>query len=124
MHENEWAGLSANLKIQGGFAEWYVEGLVRLAGSQKAGARIIESIEQKLAQNNIGHLPSKLPTDSTRLVLLYTKDQPGLSFIVRLVHDLATQDPDSGSNVEVRGLHSLLATMVKVEQARETKNHR
>ncbi|MFB6629991.1 hypothetical protein ACFCWY_08855 [Streptomyces sp. NPDC056362] len=108
MFENEWAALSANLKFQNGFAAWDVQQLVALVGAKKAGARIIESVEQKLAENNIGHLPTKIPTDSNRRVLLYAKDHAGIGFIVRQVHQLALQDPDSGDSGAVRHLEMLL----------------
>lgn len=114
MHENEWAGLdewtrlAATLKFIKGYATWDVEQLVRLIGSQKAGARVIERVEQKLAENNIGHLPTKLPTDSARRVLLYSKEHASLGYILSLVHQLATQDPADGENSTVNQLESLL----------------
>ncbi|MFE0654642.1 hypothetical protein ACFVZH_39685 [Streptomyces sp. NPDC059534] len=111
MYADEWAGLSANLKFQDGFATWDVWQLVKLIGAKKAGARIIESIEQKLAENNIGHLPTKLPTDSTRRVLLYAKDHADTGFIVRLIHELALQEPDDGDNRSVHQLEILLNTI-------------
>lgn len=114
MHENEWDGLdewarlAATLKFINGYAAWDVEQLVRLIGSQKAGARVIERIEEKLAENNIGHLPTKIPTDSTRRVLLYSKEHVGLGYILGLIHQLAIEDPADGENATVNQLESLL----------------
>ncbi|MDH6629415.1 hypothetical protein M2271_007251 [Streptomyces sp. LBL] len=114
MRENEWDGLdewgrlAATLKFIKGYAAWDVEQLVRLIGSQKAGARVIERIEEKLAEKNIGHLPTRLPTDSTRRVLLYSKEHVGLGYILSLVHQLATQEPADGENATVYQLESLL----------------
>ncbi|MFG2774985.1 hypothetical protein [Streptomyces sp. NPDC048350] len=120
MHENEWAGLSAYLEGKGGYDRWDVERLVRISGSQKAGARIVERIEQELAKHNIGHLPSKLPTDGTCRVLLYTKTTPGLGSVLGLVHELATQEDDA-TNDRVLRLESLLdvynASMPTVREA-------
>ncbi|MFI9078753.1 hypothetical protein ACIGW8_20135 [Streptomyces sioyaensis] len=107
-NEQAWAELPALIDFSGGYDLWDVERLVLFAGSQKAGARIIERIEQQLAENNIGHLPTKLPTDSTCRVLLYNKDQPNLGFILRLVHDLATHEADDNTNASIHQLKTLL----------------
>ncbi|MFI8206752.1 hypothetical protein [Streptomyces sp. NPDC085937] len=115
--EDAWAELPTLIRSPYGFVLWDVETLVRFDGAQRAGARIIERIEQQLAKNNIGHLPAKLPTDGTCQVLLYCRDEPGLSFIVRLVHDLATQDVNDNTNTTVHMLHALLQGMKNASQA-------
>ncbi|WUH90389.1 hypothetical protein OG900_09925 [Streptomyces sp. NBC_00433] len=118
MSDQAWARLPEIIGYPGReFDLWDVETLVRLDGFQKAGARIIEHIEQQLAKNNIGHLPAKLPTDSTRQVLLYRKDVPGICHILSLVHQLATQDAGDGTNGAVNQLNSLLDGMTKVSRA-------
>ncbi|MCD9904595.1 hypothetical protein LUR56_39975 [Streptomyces sp. MT29] len=81
-----------------------VEDLVRRIGAQKAGVRVIERIEQKLKDHNIGHLPTKLPTDSTRRVLLYAKEHDGIGYVLGLVHELALQDPADDRNTTVQRL--------------------
>ncbi|MBM9624442.1 hypothetical protein [Streptomyces zhihengii] len=111
MSANEWAGLSANLKFQGGFAVWDIGMLVHLYGAKKAGARIIESIELKLADNKIGHLPTKLPTDGTRRVLLYAKDHVGLGYVINQIHTLAIQAPEAGENATVYQLQGFLNSL-------------
>ncbi|MET7573358.1 hypothetical protein ABZT04_33410 [Streptomyces sp. NPDC005492] len=123
MQENEWAGmdewarLAATLKFVKGYDARDVEELVRLIGAQKAGARVIERIEQKLADNNIGHLPTKLPTDSTRRVLLYSKEHVGLGYVLSLIHQLAIQDPADGENATVNQLESLLNSISALSRA-------
>lgn len=104
---DEWESLAHGLRWAGHEAR-DVESLVRLAGAQKAGARVIERIEQKLADHNIGHLPTKLPTDSTRRILLYSKEHVGVGYMLSLVHELAIQDPADERNATVHHLDSLL----------------
>ncbi|WP_329127312.1 hypothetical protein [Streptomyces sp. NBC_01465] len=106
--EKAWAELPALIDFAGGYDLWDVERLVRFAGSQKAGLRIVERVEQQLAENNIGHLPTKLPTDGTCKVLLYNKDQPNLGYVLSLVHELATQDVNDNTNGSIHQLKSLL----------------
>ncbi|MGW0692795.1 hypothetical protein [Streptomyces sp. NPDC002738] len=106
--EQAWGKLPALIDFAGGYELWDVEMLVRFAGSQKAGVRIVERVEQQLAENNIGHLPTKLPTDSTCKVLLYNKDQPNLGFVLRLVHELATQDANDDTNASIHQLKTML----------------
>lgn len=108
MSEEGWAALPAYIEGKGGYDRWDVERLVRFAGSQKAGARIVESIEQELAKNNVGHLPAKLPTDGSCRVLLYIKDKPGLGRVLQLAHELATQDSDETTGSRVLRLEALL----------------
>ncbi|WP_331763596.1 hypothetical protein OH738_40775 (plasmid) [Streptomyces hirsutus] len=114
---DEWARLAATLKYVNGYATQDVEQLVRLIGAQKAGSRVIERIEQKLAEHNIGHLPTRLPTDSTRRVLLYSKEHVGIGFTLSLIHQLATQEPRDGENATVHQLESLLKGMSAVQRA-------
>ncbi|MFB7403350.1 hypothetical protein ACFCZR_24555 [Streptomyces rubiginosohelvolus] len=114
-----WARLAATLKfVHHGHASRSVEELVHLVGAQKAGARVIERVEQKLAEHTIGHLPTKLPNDSTRQVLLYSKDgAEGLSYIIRLIHELATDGPAASENATVHQLDSLLKAVTSVHTA-------
>ncbi|MFE6639589.1 hypothetical protein ACFVFT_38255 [Streptomyces tendae] len=100
---DEWDSLAHRLRWAGHEA-CDVESLVHLVGAQKAGARVIERIEEKLAKYNIGHLPTKLPTDSTRRVLLYSKEHEGVGFMLSLVHELAIQDPADEQNGTVHRL--------------------
>ncbi|MEU6756016.1 hypothetical protein [Streptomyces sp. NPDC046685] len=104
---DEWESLAHRLRWAGHEAR-DVENLVHLVGAQKAGARVIERIEQKLAEHNIGHLPTKLPTDSTRRVLLYSKEHGGIGHVLSLIHDLALQDPADEQNATVHQLDELL----------------
>lgn len=110
---DEWESLAHGLRFAGHQA-MDVEHLVRLFGAQKAGARVIENIEYKLAQHNIGHLPTKLPTDSTRRVLLYSKEHIGIGHVLSLVHDLALQDPADERNATVRQLDSHLKMLTSL----------
>ncbi|MFD7993758.1 hypothetical protein [Streptomyces mexicanus] len=116
MTDQAWAKLPAYIDFSGGYDLWDVERLVRFAGSQKAGARIVERIEQQLAENNIGHLPAKLPTDSTCRVLLYNKDQPNLGFILRLIQELATGEVNDDTNASIHQLKTLLDGISAVYQ--------
>ncbi|MFF7838816.1 hypothetical protein ACFZC6_08370 [Streptomyces ossamyceticus] len=104
---NEWESLAHRLRWAGHEAR-DIENLVHLIGAQKAGARVIERIEQKLADHNIGHLPTRLPTDSTRRVLLYSKEHEGVGFMLSLVHELAIQDPADEQNGIVHRLDERL----------------
>ncbi|MZE74671.1 hypothetical protein [Streptomyces sp. SID5789] len=110
-----WAELPNLIAFRGGYDLWDVETLVRFDGAQRAGARIIKRIEQQLALNNIGHLPGRLPTDSNCRVLLYNKDQPNVGFLIRLIHDLATDDVNENTNSTVYQLKSLLDARTKLE---------
>ncbi|MGP3777134.1 hypothetical protein ACTWJ8_40500 (plasmid) [Streptomyces sp. SDT5-1] len=110
---DEWERLAHTLRWAGHEAR-DVEDLVRLIGSQKAGARVIERIEQKLAEHNIGHLPTRLPTDSTRRVLLYSKENVGVGYVLSLVHELAVQDPADEHNASVNQLDSLLKNITSL----------
>jgi hypothetical protein len=109
-----WETLAHGLRWAGHEAR-DVEDLVRLAGAQKAGARVIERIEQKLAKLNIGHLPTKLPTDSTRRVLLYSKEHNGIGYLLSLVHELALQDPADEQNATVRRVDRLLQEVTSLK---------
>jgi hypothetical protein len=88
---------------------------VRLVGAQKAGARVMERIEQKLAEHNIGHLPTKLPTDSTRRVLLYSKEHDAIGYLLSLVHELALQDPVDERNATVHRLDFALKEVTSLK---------
>ncbi|MET9718220.1 hypothetical protein ABZZ46_22720 [Streptomyces rochei] len=114
---DEWARLAATLKYIDGYATQDVEQLVRLIGAQKAGSRVIERIEQKPAEHNIGHLPTRLPTDSTRRVFLYSKENTSVGYMIRLIHQLAVQEPGGGENATVHQLESLLKGFSAVERA-------
>lgn len=109
-----WETLAHGLRWAGHQAR-DVEDLVRLAGAQKAGARVIERIEQKLAKLNIGHLPTKLPADSTRRVLLYSKEHNGIGYLLSLVHELALQDPADEQNATVRRVDRLLQEVTSLK---------
>jgi hypothetical protein len=111
---NEWESLAHRVRWAGHEAR-DVEDLVRLAGAQKAGARVIERIEQKLADHNIGHLPTKLPTDSTRRVLLYSKEHNGIGYLLSLVHELALQDPADERNTTVHRLDFALKEVTSLK---------
>ncbi|MBZ6253576.1 hypothetical protein KVH27_35080 [Streptomyces olivaceus] len=111
---NEWESLAHRVRWAGHEAR-DVEDLVRLAGAQKAGARVIERIEQKLAAHDIGHLPSKLPTDSTRRVLLYSKDHNGIGYLLSLVQELALQDPADERNATVHRLDFALKEVTSLK---------
>lgn len=103
-----------------GYATQDVERLVRLIGAQKAGSRVIERIErieQKPAEHNIGHLPTRLPTDSKRRVFLYSKENTSVGYMISLIHQLAVQEPGGGENATVHQLESLLKGFSAVERA-------
>ncbi|MBU8548138.1 MULTISPECIES: hypothetical protein [Streptomyces] len=114
---DEWARLAATLKYIDGYATQDVEQLVRLIGAQKAGSRVIERIEQKLAEHNIGHLPTRLPTDSMRRVFLYSKENTSFGYMISLIHQLAVQEPGGGESATVHQLESLLKGFSAVERA-------
>ncbi|CAL9285350.1 hypothetical protein SUDANB135_01010 [Streptomyces sp. SudanB135_2055] len=109
-----WA---ATLKCIDGYATQDVEQLVHLIGAQKAGSRVIERIEQKPAEHNIGHLPTRLPTDSKRRVFLYSKENTSVGYMISLIHQLAVQEPGGGENATVHQLESLLKGFSAVERA-------
>ncbi|GGY60196.1 hypothetical protein GCM10010385_06610 [Streptomyces geysiriensis] len=109
-----WA---ATLKCIDAYATQDVEQLVHLIGAQKAGSRVIERIEQKPAEHNIGHLPTRLPTDSTRRVFLYSKENTSVGYMISLIHQLAVQEPGGGENATVHRLESLLKGFSAVERA-------
>ncbi|MFJ4151969.1 hypothetical protein ACIP10_30960 [Streptomyces galbus] len=106
--EKVWAGLSQMLAGSGGYRVLNIESLVNFEGAQRAGANIIKRIEQRLAEANIGHLPTRLPTDSTCKVLLYNRDQPNVGFLIRLIHDLAIQEVGDDTNASVLRLQAVL----------------
>ncbi|MGW0032986.1 hypothetical protein ACWDXD_24615 [Streptomyces sp. NPDC003314] len=114
IHTNPWAALHALLDNEGGYLHWPLEHLVRYAGSQRAGARVVERIERELAENGIGHLPGKLTTEGGLRVLLYpkTSDSPTL-MLVRLVHELAAQPVSETTPVKVEALELLLNALTK-----------
>ncbi|GAA2271744.1 hypothetical protein GCM10010415_43070 [Streptomyces atrovirens] len=112
-----WAKLPGYIAAIGGYDLWSVEMLVRFDGAQRAGARIIERIEQRLAANNVGHLPGRLPRDGNCRVLLYSKDQPNVGFILRLVHQLATQEVNDDTNALVQQLKMMLDGNAAVQRA-------
>ncbi|WMC84884.1 hypothetical protein [Streptomyces rochei] len=114
---DEWARLAATLKYIDGYSTQDVEQLVRLIGAQKAGSRVIERIEQKPAEHNIGHLPTRLPTDSTRRVFLYSKENTSVGYMISLIHQLVVQEPGGGENTTVHQLESLLKGFSAVERA-------
>ncbi|RZU28282.1 hypothetical protein EV284_6448 [Streptomyces sp. BK022] len=97
---DDWEVLAQRVRWAG-YEARNVEDLVRFAGAQKAGARVMEGVEKKLADHNIGHLPTKLPTDSTRRVLLYSKEHNGVGYLLSLVHELALQEPADERNATV-----------------------
>ncbi|WP_192341653.1 hypothetical protein [Streptomyces sp. VITNK9] len=109
-----WA---ATLKYIDGYATQDVERLVHLIGAQKAGSRVIERIEQKPAEHNSGHLPTRFPTDSTRRVFLYSKENTSVGYMISLIHQLAVQEPGGGENATVHQLESLLKGFSAVERA-------
>ncbi|MER5737336.1 hypothetical protein ABT117_16880 [Streptomyces sp. NPDC002262] len=109
----EWAGLPGMLRLKGGFMAWYVADLVRLAGAQRAGVRVVERIEQKLAENGIGHLPPRLPFDGSRQALLYAKSYSSFGSLLHRISTLATQDPAEGNNAKVTELETLLTHLRK-----------
>lgn len=119
--EEAWAKLPDYLAAIGGYDMWYVETLVRFDGAQRAGSRIIKRITERLAEHNIGHLPDQLPTDGNCRVLLYSREQDNLAFILRLVHDLATQEYNDNTNTLVGILKTLLDGHRKVQQAAARK---
>ncbi|MGW2496225.1 hypothetical protein ACWCV2_17205 [Streptomyces pseudogriseolus] len=119
--EEAWAKLPDYLAAIGGYDMWYVEALVRFDGAQRAGARIMERITERLAEHGIGHLPDRLPTDGNCRVLLYNREQPNVGFLLRLVHELATQEYSDNTNPSVGQLKSLLDGHRMVQQAAERK---
>lgn len=111
---DEWEVLAHRVRWAGHEAR-DIKDLVRFIGQQKAGAHVIERIEQKLAEHNIGHLPSKLPTDSTRRVLLYSKEHDGIGYLLSLVHELALQDPADERNATVHRLDFALKEVTSLK---------
>ncbi|MGA5127689.1 hypothetical protein ACPCAG_30860 [Streptomyces pseudogriseolus] len=119
--EEAWAALPDYLAAIGGYTVWTLETLVRFDGAQRAGARIVERITERLAEHGIGHLPGRLPTDGNCRVLLYNREQPNVGFLLRLVHELATQEYSDNTNSSVSIVQTLLDGHRKVRQAAERK---
>ncbi|MFG3055487.1 hypothetical protein ACGFZP_31710 [Kitasatospora sp. NPDC048239] len=112
-----WAALALGISFTGGFRLSDIEQLVRTAGAQRAGSRVIEGIEQHLADNLVGHLPGRLPTDSTCKVLLYSKNAPNIGYVLSVIHALATEDANEDTNARVHQLESMLRGITQVSQA-------
>ncbi|MFB7830490.1 hypothetical protein [Streptomyces sp. NPDC056056] len=107
--QNPWGELRELIGSEGGFIQWELQTLLPWTGAERAGARIVERLQEELARNRIGHLPAKLPPDRECRVLLYLKDHTAaLNAILVLVQDLATQDVDEHTNAKVLGLEMLL----------------
>ncbi|MGW2539758.1 hypothetical protein ACWC5I_02540 [Kitasatospora sp. NPDC001574] len=121
---NPWAALALEISHTGGFRLWDVERLVRTAGAQRAGSRVIEGIEQHLADNRLGHFPSRLPTDSTCKVLLYGKSDLNIGYVLSLVHTLATEDVNEDTNAQLHRLDLLLQSITAVMKASRTGGSR
>ncbi|MET8696911.1 hypothetical protein ABZV65_30725 [Streptomyces bauhiniae] len=83
-----------------------VQELLAVAGHRKAGARILESIEEALAHQEIRHFPTRLPRDQTALILLYRQDQQGVGALLDLVRQLTESGHATGP--EITFLHMLV----------------
>lgn len=118
----QWRTLPANLPTlvdaSGGFVEWNVEVLLNLVGAKAAGARIIERLEQELAALDIGHLPTRLPHNRTRPVLLYNQDRPGLGTLLHLTRQLA-MNPQPADDTETDRKVRLLAMLLEACQKQQ-----
>ncbi|MFJ4980452.1 hypothetical protein ACIP6X_34950 [Streptomyces coeruleorubidus] len=55
----QWDNLPKLIEFSGGYLSWNVSELLALDGARAAGVRIIERIEQELADRNIGHFPPR-----------------------------------------------------------------
>lgn len=109
MTEALWETYAATVELSGGYRNTTVQELLAVAGKKAAGARIVETIEQELAAQNIGHFPPKIPRDQTARVLLYNQARPGLGTILHMVRQLSEGHASvEDSNRRIVGLSMLL----------------
>lgn len=100
MTTTQWNNLPKLIEVSGGYLTWNVSELLGLAGARAAGVRIIERIEQELAERNIGHLPPRIPRDRTSRVLLYAQDRHGLGVVLHVARQLAAGETHEGMSVD------------------------
>jgi len=115
----QWDNLPKLIEFSGGYLNWNVSELLGLAGAKAAGARIMEDIEQKLADRNIGHLPPRLPRDRACRVLLYAQDRPGLGVVLHVARQLAAGETPEGTSVDDQV--GTLATLLDMYQRASEK---
>lgn len=96
----QWDNLPELIEFNGGYLNWNVSELLGFAEARAAGARVVESIEQELAERNIGHLPRRIPRDRSCRVLLYTQDRHGLGVILHVARQLAAGETPEGVSVD------------------------
>ncbi|MEU9632597.1 hypothetical protein AB0D89_38325 [Streptomyces luteogriseus] len=96
----QWDNLPKLIEFSGGYLSWNVSELLALDGARAAGVRIIERIEQELADRNIGHFPPRIPRDRTSRVLLYAQDRHGLGVVLHLARQLAAGETPEGTSVD------------------------
>ncbi|MGX1268063.1 hypothetical protein [Streptomyces phaeoluteigriseus] len=106
MTATPWETYAGIIAAEGGYRQMRVQELLAVAGARKAGRRIVEEIERDLAAQNLGHFPTRLPTDQTACVLLYNVDQQGLGGLLHLVRKLT--EAGTSINSEIATLHALL----------------
>lgn len=109
------AELRELIEFSGGFTDWTVEMLLQQAGAKRVGARILEQIEANLAEMNVGHLPTRLPHDRHRRVLLYSQEHPGAGVILHLTRLLA-EDPSRLDPADADRYLTMLLIMLKASQ--------
>ncbi|MCX5078753.1 hypothetical protein OHA84_38005 (plasmid) [Streptomyces sp. NBC_00513] len=112
MTTTQWDNLPRLIEVNGGHLDWNVSELLGLAGARAAGARIVEDIEQRLAERKIGHLPPRIPRDRTCRVLLYTQDRPGLGLVLHSARKLAEGQAPEGMSVNDQV--GVLATLLRM----------
>ncbi|MFD4763252.1 hypothetical protein ACFWOJ_31690 [Streptomyces sp. NPDC058439] len=110
MSDERWTTYALMIEKIGTYRNTKVSELLSVAGRGKAGARIVEDIEQNLAAVNIGHFPPQIPRDQNARVLLYNQDRAGLGFVMHMVRQLAEGQGPAGATADeqIRGLSMLL----------------
>jgi hypothetical protein len=109
-----WNGYAKAIEAGGGFHATTVRELLTVAGKQAAGARIVEDIEQQLADVHVGHFPTSIPRDQNARVMLYNQDRPGLGVVLHLVRRLAEGDSQGTTEaIQILQLETLLRGYVK-----------
>ncbi|MCM2518307.1 hypothetical protein ACH4FA_36905 [Streptomyces sp. NPDC017966] len=100
MTENRWDKYRTIIESSGNFHVAGVHELLRVMGKQRAGAIIVQDLEEALAAHNIGHLPPRIPRDQNAKILLYNQDMPGAGFVLHLVRQLVAGETSAGATTD------------------------
>ncbi|MCG8971773.1 hypothetical protein [Streptomyces sp. CL12-4] len=121
MTDDRWSAYRTWIETDGNWRVVGVHELLRvLMGKQRAGARIVEKLEEELAAHNIGHLPPRIPRDQYAQVLLYNKDSSGLGFVMHLTRQLAEGKTPDGTTTDQQVL--MIAQLLETYRAAPTED--